>query len=261
MMQQAQRRSRFGQSESNRSLVRGVEILRTFRPGIDLLGNGEISERTGLSKSTTSRLTQTLVHTGLLDHDVKRRGYRLSALTLALAHAMRVGSPAIALAAPRMKAASERLHLNVGLAVADRDAMVYLESVRYNPKASLRSIAAGQRVPIELTSLGRAYISTLLDADRHALINLVRSYRPSGWKWPTREIEAAVAGVRKHGYCAAAWQPGVVAVATPLQLSNWPTYVLNMSTSAHAPPAIVARKMRDDLLALRQDLLEVMKGL
>ena len=53
----------------NRSLVRGVEILRAFRPGADLLGNGEIAERTGLSRATVSRLTQTLVDTGLLEHD------------------------------------------------------------------------------------------------------------------------------------------------------------------------------------------------
>ena len=40
----------------NRSLERGVEILRAFRPGADLLGNGELSERTGLSRATVSRL-------------------------------------------------------------------------------------------------------------------------------------------------------------------------------------------------------------
>ncbi|HWT21187.1 MAG TPA: helix-turn-helix domain-containing protein, partial [Variovorax sp.] len=49
----------------NRSLVRGIEILRAFRPGADLLGNGEIAERTSLSRATVSRLAQTLVETGL----------------------------------------------------------------------------------------------------------------------------------------------------------------------------------------------------
>jgi DNA-binding IclR family transcriptional regulator len=31
----------------NRSLERGIEILRAFRPGSTLLGNGELAERTG----------------------------------------------------------------------------------------------------------------------------------------------------------------------------------------------------------------------
>lgn len=45
----------------NRSLERGVEILRAFRPGTDLMGNSELSERTGIAPATVSRLTQTLV--------------------------------------------------------------------------------------------------------------------------------------------------------------------------------------------------------
>lgn len=55
-----------GRSAANRSLERGIEILRAFRPGSELLGNSEIAERTGLARSTVSRLTQTLVGTGLL---------------------------------------------------------------------------------------------------------------------------------------------------------------------------------------------------
>ena len=50
-----------GGANGNRSLERGIEILRAFRPGVDTLENGEISERTGLARSTVSRLTRTLV--------------------------------------------------------------------------------------------------------------------------------------------------------------------------------------------------------
>ena len=252
------RRSKHGRPEPNRSLLRGTEILRAFRPGIDVLGNSEIAERTGLSKATISRLTQTLVRAGFLEHVADRRAYRLAGFVLSLGHAMRVGSPILALAGPRMRAASQRLRVNVGLAIADRDAMVYLESVRYNAKASLRSIVAGLRVPVELTSLGRAYLATLSNAERHALSAQVQAYRPRGWKWPEREVDAAVASVLKHGYCAAAWQPGVVAIAAPLVKPNWPTYVLNMSVGTAAPPAGVARRLKGDLLALRDELLDEM---
>ena len=66
------RRHRNGDRHRNRSLERGIEILRAFRPGSDLLGNGELAERTGLSPATVSRLTQTLVGAGLLEHDRRR---------------------------------------------------------------------------------------------------------------------------------------------------------------------------------------------
>ena len=54
-----------GISPANRSLERGIEILRSFRPGSELLGNADLAERTGLSRSTVSRLTQTLVASGM----------------------------------------------------------------------------------------------------------------------------------------------------------------------------------------------------
>src|SRR4051794_8527803 len=78
-------------STLNRSLERGMEILRAFRPGSALLGNSEIAERTGLSPATVSRLTQTLVVAGMLAHDRSARAYRLAAPVLSLAHAMRTG--------------------------------------------------------------------------------------------------------------------------------------------------------------------------
>jgi DNA-binding IclR family transcriptional regulator len=85
-------------SDRNRSLERGISILRAFRPGSDLLGNGELAERTGLSRATVSRLTQTLVDSGMLEHDRRQRAYRLAAPVLSLAHAMRSGSPVLNIA-------------------------------------------------------------------------------------------------------------------------------------------------------------------
>ncbi|OYX75975.1 MAG: IclR family transcriptional regulator, partial [Bradyrhizobium sp. 35-63-5] len=44
-------RTKRGRSPRNRSLERGVAILRAFRPGSELLGNGELAERTGLARA------------------------------------------------------------------------------------------------------------------------------------------------------------------------------------------------------------------
>ena len=52
----ALREDKPGISPANRSLERGIELLRSFRPGSELLGNAELAERTGLSRSTVSRL-------------------------------------------------------------------------------------------------------------------------------------------------------------------------------------------------------------
>ncbi|MNV23541.1 Pca regulon regulatory protein [compost metagenome] len=243
---------RFAGISQNRSLARGLEILRAFKPGTDLLGNGELAERTGLSAATVSRLTQTLVTCGFLDHDRVARAYRLAAPVLSLGHAMRAASPILKAATPLMRDVSNKLRVNVGLASADRAEMVYLESIRYNRKASLRTIVAGQRVPIELTSLGRAYLATLDPSTREGLLSGIRrGYRSASWKPIGADIEQAIAKVAAGGYCLASWQPGVVAMSTPLYGLGSQALALNFSLITDDAPSSVEQQHATHLLALK----------
>ena len=249
---------RTGKSPANRSLERGIDILRAFRPGSEVLGNGELAERTGLSRSTVSRLAQTLVGAGFLQHDAALRAYRLGAPVLSLAHAMRTSSPVLQAAVPLMRAMAEDRRINVGLAMPDRDEMVYLESFRYNRKVSLRNVVAGQRVPVELTSLGRAWLAVAPEAQRAALMALFARRRPAQWPALQNEIEAAIHSVRQYGYCVASWQPEVVALATPITVVHHPVYVLNMSVATQAAPASVVRALKPPLLKLAAQIGRLM---
>ncbi|MDP3521638.1 MAG: IclR family transcriptional regulator [Hydrogenophaga sp.] len=239
-----------GRSASNRSLLRGADILRAFKPGSDLLGNSELAERTGLSNSTVSRLTQTLVAAGLLQQDRSRRAYRLAPLVLSLAHAMRSGSLVLTAAAPHMRALAEKEKINVGLASPDRDEMVYVESIRYARRVALRSVVSGQRIPMELTSLGRAYLATVA-AEKRSALDAVFAQR-NGKSWPSicASIETAVKMVKEKGFCSASWQPEVVALSTPL---NGPDgiYVLNVSMSTQESLESVEGRLAAKLLDLR----------
>jgi DNA-binding IclR family transcriptional regulator len=246
--------------DRNRSLERGIALLRAFRPGADLLGNGELAERTGLSRPTVSRLAQTLVDSGMLEHDRRRRAYRLAAPVLSLAHAMRSGSPVLQIAGPLIRAEAEKRKINVGLAVADRDEMVYLESVRYSRRVSWRNVVAGQRVPMELTSLGRAWLSTTDATTRRGLMGLFRDRRGAGWRELSREIDEAIQSVQRNGYCWASWQPQVVALATPVVVPDHPVYVLNMSTAGDDTPAAVIERLSQPLLGLGRRLSDLIEG-
>lgn len=239
-----------GRSPANRSLERGIEILRAFHPGSTLLGNAELAERTGLSKATVSRLTQTLVGVGMLHADPSTRAFRLAPAVLSLAHAMRSGSAVLAVAAPRMRAAAESNRINVGLAAPDRDAMVYLESIRYNRRPSLRSVVSGQRVPMELTSLGRAYLHSAPEDRRKALLAHFRRMRGTQWRSLGPQISAALRSMDELGFCAAAWQPEVVAVATSLVVQG-SHYALNVSVSTLEPLEPTVRELAPTLMALK----------
>lgn len=246
-------RPRTGAAPANRSLERGIEILRAFRPGSELLGNGELAERTGIPKATVSRLTQTLVGAGLLQAESARRAYRLAPAVLSLAHAMRTGSRVLAVAAPLMRSVAERERLNVGLAAPDRDEMVYLASIRYAKRVALRTVVSGQRVPMELTSLGRAYLACASELELAALMAAFGRRRRKQWNELKADIERAIRHVKEHGWCAASWQPEVVAVATPL-ITTDACYVLNMSLSTTEPADAVARRLAPKLLALQAEV-------
>ena len=236
--------SKRGGSPTNRSLERGLELLRAFRPGTDRLGNGELAERTGLSRATVSRLAQTLVGAGMLHRLPGRGGYRLAPAVLSLAHAMRAGSSVLQVAAPLMRTLAEDCRINVGLAAPDRDEMVYLESIRYSRRQSFRNVVSGQRVPMELTSLGRAYLAAAPAAERKRLLDVFRQRRAPHWPEVRDQIEQSVQQVQSLGYCAAAWQPNVAAIAAPIRTPE-ALYVVNISVAtgesieslidAHAP--------------------------
>lgn len=229
-----------------------MEILRAFRPGTELLGNGDLAERTGLSRATVSRLTQTLVGAGFLEHDPASRAYRLGAPVLSLAHAMHTGSSLLQAAAPLMRALARELRVNVGLAAPDRDEMVYLESVRYHGKPSLRTVVAGQRIPMELTSLGRAYLAAAPPDERAERMAHFKARRGADWPRLEAEIVQAMESVRRDGYCAASWQPQVVALATPLVLPYRALHVLNLSVATELELPAVVRELERPLLDLAQ---------
>jgi len=242
-----------GKSPANRSLERGVEILRAFRQGSELLGNGELAERTGLPKSTVSRLTQTLVGLGMLQNEAAARAYRLAPAVLSLAHAMRTGSRVLTVAAPLMRLLAERERINVGLAAPDHDEMVYLESIRYARRMAFRNVVSGQRVPMELTSLGRAYLSTLPTSDRQVLERVFKRRRLRTWSVLSAEIDAALVSIQRSGFCAASWQPEVIAVAAPLVTPNM-AYAVNVSVLTTDPFDQVVRRLAPKLLTLRDDI-------
>lgn len=243
-----------GRSPLNRSLTRGIAILRAFRPGTELLGNGDLAERTGLPRASISRLTQTLVEAGYLEHDVAQRAYRLAAPVLTLGLAMRSSSAVLRLATPPMTALARRLRINVGLAVRDGEEMVYLESVRFNDKGAQRSVVSGHRVPIEATALGRAWLAVAPRSERAALMMQWKTKRRERWRKLEREIAEAASSIHDKGYCVAAWQPQVVALAAPIVTAQRPIYVLNVSVTTEAPLATAVTGLERPLLTLAAQL-------
>jgi DNA-binding IclR family transcriptional regulator len=244
-----------------RSLERGVALLRAFRPGSELLGNGELAERTGLSRATVSRVSQTLLRLGYLEYDPAQRAYRLGAAVLSLGHAMRTGSSVLRVATPLMRGLARRLRINVGLAVRDGDEMVYLESFRFNARASQRLVVSGHRVPIELTALGRAYLAAAPEPARLALLARLKAKGRRRWPAIEQAVAEAALSVQRRGFCVATWQPEVVALATPIVVEPRPIHVLNVSVTSDASAAAVVRSLEAPLRGLAAEIRQAITAL
>lgn len=215
-----------------RSLERGLQLLRAFRPGINSLTNSELAERTGFARATVSRLTATLVSAGFLDYEVAPGLYRLGAPFLALGLAVRSGSTVLQAALPIMREVSDGQRINVGLALADDSDVVYLDSVRKSQLGIFRHIMAGTRLPMAETALGRAWLGGQTAAVRKQMLALLALRYEGRWTPIRRELSAAFAAIQRDGYCGREHRSGVMAVAAPLVLAGHPVHALNISYRA-----------------------------
>src|SRR4029078_13085185 len=68
------------------TLARGLEVLRCFTPPEPMLGNKEISVRTGLPKPTVARLTYTLPKLGSLRHNMRLGKCQLGSAVLSIGY-------------------------------------------------------------------------------------------------------------------------------------------------------------------------------
>lgn len=163
---------------------------------------------------------------------------------------MRTGSRVLTVAAPLMRATAEKHKINVGLAAPDQDEMVYLESIRYNPRPSLRTVVSGQMVPMELTSLGHAYLSAAPYSQKMKLFEHFKKTREKQWSKLKEEIETADRQVKEYGFCIASWQVEVVALATPIQIGSQ-IYTLNVSVTSNEDVGSLAKQLSPILLGLK----------
>ncbi|MCV6613710.1 MAG: helix-turn-helix domain-containing protein, partial [Cellvibrionaceae bacterium] len=129
------------------ALARGLDVLRAFQPGDGFLGNQEIAQRTGLPKSSVSRLTYTLTKLGYLVYSERLEKYQLGSGVLALGYAFTANLAIRQLARPLMQELANNTGTAVGLADRDRLKMIYVEYCAPSNVMTFRN-EVGDRVPL-----------------------------------------------------------------------------------------------------------------
>ena len=200
------------------TLARGLEVLRCFTPLEPLLGNKEISVRTGLPKPTVSRLTYTLTKLGYLRHNMRLGKYQLGSAVLSIGYPLLASMSVRQIARPFMKELAEYCSGAVSMGIRDRMSVVYVESCRSgNGVATLPDI--GTAVPIAQSVIGRAFIASCTPPEREAVLNQMKVKEPEAYRKNRPQIDKAMEEIRTRGFCASLGElrREVFAVGVPMR--------------------------------------------
>ena len=196
-------------------------------------GIGEIAQKLGMDKSTIFRLVSTLKQEDIVIQNLSNKkyanGYRLFELgqsVLRQSHAIRTAIY------PFMRAIADRTGETVNLAVRDGLEMVYIEMIETGDIIRIGH-NLGQRRPIYCTSVGKAVLAWLPEADLEELMREIvfHPFTPTTVGGP-EQLREELAFIRKNGYFIDREQhaPGIRCYGTPvLNCNREPVAALSVS--------------------------------
>ncbi|WP_299567216.1 IclR family transcriptional regulator [uncultured Sulfitobacter sp.] len=182
------------------SLAKGLRLLRAFDQSATDLSLAELSQRTGLEKSATQRLANTLHLEGMLDKDPKTRRFRPSHAWLQLAYVYFWSDPLVGLAMPTLIDLSQRFGVTVNLAEISGDHILYVSRIP-GKSSQFASTIVGRRLPALNAAAGRAIVSTWPAEKTDDAINnwAIEQFTPSTTQ-DRGTIRAALDQARTQGY-------------------------------------------------------------
>lgn len=201
------------------NLARGMEVLRAFSLAEPMLGNREISDRTGLPKPTVSRLTYTLTLLGYLSRVEGLQKYRLGSGVLSLGYPLLANSRVRQIARPFMEQVARDTGCTVNLGMRDRTNVVYIDTCRIDP-GNIYQPDIGSTRPLLSTSIGRALIVACSSAERKAILNRLNVEDPARFAREKPAWESDLKAFPQRGYCYSRgeWRKEVHAIAVPIRL-------------------------------------------
>lgn len=203
------------------ALARGLEVLRAFEVGDEMLGNQEIAARSGLTKPTVSRLTYTLTQLGYLNYDCQARKYGIGIGVVALVQPILKRIELRNLVRPLMQELADDVNAAVGIGTAEGMNALYLEVCRGAEAVTLR-LEPGSRIDIFTSAMGRALFVAMRPHDREALLQQSARRDPKQYRRIEKALRKAVDDVEARGFCMSAtdWHREVNGVGVPLTLSK-----------------------------------------
>ncbi|WP_328415916.1 helix-turn-helix domain-containing protein [Micromonospora sp. NBC_00389] len=196
------------------ALARGLDVLRSFRPGCPSTTLSEIAAATGLARPTVRRILITLESLGYVR--AVGRGHALTPRVLELGMAYVNALSMWDVARPHMEKLVAQTNESTSMAQLDGSDIVYVARVAV-PKIVTLAVTIGTRFPAPATSMGKVLLAGLPPETLAAVLaEPTRSGITPRWQPSPSELDAVLREVRAKGWALADQDlaPGIRSVAT-----------------------------------------------
>lgn len=215
------------------SLAAGLRVLAAFTPDRPELGVGDLVRVLGMDKRRTQRLVSTLYDLGYLDQDPESRRYRPGVAVLTLGYAALQSLDVRQIARPHLNQLVERFGQSVNLAVREHTDVMLVECLRGERYRLGLRVHVGERMPIQMSSMGKAIMSRLPEPELADLTGqIVFDERTAHSVSSVRELSAQLDRARERGYAAMEQETslGVRSIAVPLLAGDgYPVAAVNVA--------------------------------
>jgi IclR family pca regulon transcriptional regulator len=238
------------------ALARGLDVLRSFRPGCPAMTLSDIAALTGLARPTVRRILITLESLGYVR--AEGRGHTLTPRVLELGMAYINALNMWDVARPHMQKLVAQTNESTSMAQLDGSDIVYVARVAV-PKIVALAVTIGTRFPAPATSMGKVLLAALPPA---ALTTVLAQPSRSGvtprWQPSAAELDASLREVRAKGWALADQDlaPGVRSVATGVRDGDGQV-VAAINVTVHAAETSVETLLDDHLPKLLRTAADI----
>lgn len=241
-----------------RSLARGLDVLKALnRASGGMASTTELADACGMHRTTVKRLLETLRAEGFVRRGERDGQYYLTFEVRRLSEGFEDEAWIEQVAAPLMRSAVRELLWPCDLGTMESGFMVVRESTHRFSALSQHRAMIGEKMPVFVTALGRAYLAACSDEQREALLALLA--QRTDWigemARDTQAVADTVRETRERGYAVneGEWirEQHFAAVAVPVRCGERLLGVLNMVfPKAAVPPADLQKRFVPALVSL-----------
>ncbi|QXZ10560.1 helix-turn-helix domain-containing protein [Comamonas sp. Y33R10-2] len=245
-----------------RGLARGLSLLRSLNqmPG-GMCSTSELARASGIHRTTTKRLLETLRQEGYVALGERDGQYRLSRLARVLGDGYQERAWVSQVAIPQLQAQATQLLWPCNLATFEAGWMVLLASTRKQSPMAHNHALLGERLPVLKTALGRAYLAACSEERLAAVLTDLR-YRQKECDVDESDLQTVletIAETRTRGYAVSAdvQNARFSSVAVPVQCDETLLGSLNLVfTKNTIDNEAITQAYLPKLIALARDIGE-----